>query len=275
MQVALRRIARGLAQDPDAQRVLADEARIWRALRHPNIVTVLDLGWQDADWFLVLELVEGATVDEVLRALGPMPIPEALCVAHRIALALGAAHELRIDGKALDVVHRDVKPANLLLGENGEVKLTDFGIARATDRLGRTAAGIVKGSLHFLAPEQVRKDPLDARTDLFALGCSLHTMLSCRPLIDLPKDHLLRVLARGDIPTPPLWMPAKIRSLLATLTAADPAHRPPTAAAAAELIAEALSPATPASIEAALGNRVSRFRAVSGSWPDAGGSCTQ
>ena len=259
-EVAVRRIARGVANDVEAQRVLLEEARIWVSLKHPNIVSVLDIGQHEGDWFTVLELVDGASIDELLRMLGPMPANEALCVAHRIALALAHAHNLTVFGRRMEVVHRDVKPANILVGSNGSVKLTDFGIARAVDRLGRTAAGIVKGSLHFLAPEQVLKDPLDGRTDVFALGCTLHTMLSCRPLLDLPKDHLLRVLARGDIPPPPAWMPEKVRALLMRLTAAKPDDRPAGALAASALIREVMSPATPEAVESQLAARIMKFR---------------
>ncbi len=240
-EVAIRRIARGVGNDADTQRVLLEEARIWVSLKHANIVRVLDIGQHEGDWFTVLELVDGASVDDLLRTLGPMPPADALTIAHRTALALAHAHDLTVFGKRMEVVHRDVKPANILVGANGVVKLTDFGIARAVDRLGRTAAGVVKGSLHFLSPEQVRKEPLDGRTDLFALGCTLHTMLTGEPLIDVPKDQVLRVLSRGDVPPPPAWLPEKIRALLRTLAAPLPADRPATAQLAAAQIAEALT----------------------------------
>ena len=259
-EVAIRRIARGVSNDADTQRMLLEEARIWVSLKHPNIVRVLDIGQHDGDWFTVLELVDGASIDDLLRALGPIAPDEALAIAHRTALALAHAHDLVVFGKRMEVVHRDVKPANILVGANGSVKLTDFGIARAIDRLGRTAAGVVKGSLHFLSPEQVRKEPLDGRTDLFALGCTLHTMLTGEPLIDVPKDQVLRVLARGDVPPPPAWLPEKVRALLKTLAAPTPAGRPATAQAAAALVLEAMSPTSLAAAEAELAARIAKFK---------------
>ncbi|HVO29209.1 MAG TPA: serine/threonine-protein kinase [bacterium] len=258
--VAVRRIAR--AVEGEAQKILLEEASIWVSLRHPNIVTVVDIGQHENDWFLVLELVDGPSVDDLLRAGGAISSRESLAIAHRVALALHASHTLTVYGRKMEVVHRDVKPANVLIGKSGAVKLTDFGIARAVDRLGRTNAGIVKGSLHFLAPEQVRKEPLDPRTDLFQLGCTLHTMLTCRPLIDLPKDPLLRTLARGDIPAAPLYLPDPAQHVLNALLAPEPADRPASAAAAADLIANALAPESPAAIEAALSARVKQFDAA-------------
>jgi serine/threonine protein kinase len=258
--VAIRRIASVASRDTEGQQAILKEAKMWLALRHPNVVSVLDVGETGGDWFQVLELVDGPSLDDLLRAMDPLPVNEALCIAQRIALGLAEAHGMTNSGKPRDVVHRDVKPGNILISSDGVAKLTDFGIARTNERLGRTAAGIVKGSLHFLSPEQVRKDDLDARTDLFLLGCTLHTTLTCRPLIDLPKNDALRALARGDIPVPPEWLPAKVRALLAMLTAANPKDRPRDATAVADRIRALMAPESPEEVEALLAARVALFR---------------
>ena len=230
-EVAIRRVARQIGQDQQVLAVLFDESRIWVTLRHPNIVTVIDIGQHEGDCFLVLELVEGLAANQLLLADDRLPLQEGLLIAADIADALHYGHEHTIAGRRVTVVHRDVKPANILVSVDGEVKLTDFGIARTNDRLGRTQAGVVRGSIHYLSPEQVKKEPLTARTDLFLLGCTLHTLLTGKPLLDLPKEAVLRLLDRGDVPPPDESLAPAARKLISLLTKADPAERPESAAA--------------------------------------------
>lgn len=245
-----------MQSDRVAQQILLEEARIWVALRHPNIVTVIDIGQHESDWFLVLELVDGAAADQVLHACGPIPVDEALCIVERVAKALSYAHRLQTLGKQIEVIHRDVKPANILISLDGKVKLTDYGIARTNDRLGQTKAGIVRGSLHYMAPEQVKRQTLDNRTDLFALGCTLHALLTGRPLISGPKEAVIRILQQGNIPDPPEEIPEEVRALLRDLTAADPDRRLPSADDVVEAARELLAPRTPEDVERDLARRV-------------------
>src|SRR5439155_10468787 len=182
----------------------------------------LEFGMRDTEWFFALELVDGASLSELLKQVDVLPVPEALLVAERVAQGLAHAHgKMDEKGMPLGIVHRDVKPANILVSALGQVKLTDFGIARAADRISRTQIGIVKGSIYFLSPEQARGETVDARSDLFSLACVLHVMLTGAALIDEDDDQaIFDALGAGRIPPPPATLPQAVRGLLASLTAA-------------------------------------------------------
>lgn len=257
--VAIRCVARGIGRDEHVLAILFEESRAWVTLRHPNIVSVVDIGEHGEDYFLVLELVDGLAASQLVLADGPLPVDEALLVAADIAGALHYAHSHSIAGRKVVVVHRDVKPANVLVSLDGEVKLTDFGIARTNDRLGRTAAGVVRGSLHYMSPEQIRKEDLTPRTDLFALGCTLHNLLTGLALIDLPKDAIFRLLGRGDIPPPSEDLPPEVREVISELTAGDPALRPTDARVASDRL-RALAGDSDGSVRARLAARVRAAR---------------
>ncbi len=266
-QVAIKRIAR--FGDPDLAAMLVDEARIWVRLQHPNIVRVVDFGEEAGDWFLALELVEGATAGRLI-ADGPLETRLALCIGERVARALAYAHSLaREDGAPLGIVHRDVKPANILVSTSGEVKLTDFGIARAADRVTRTVAGVIKGSVPFLSPEQVREEKIDGRSDLFSLGCTLHLLLTGEYLIPGTREAMLTTLGRGAIPAPRAEIPAAVRALIAALTANDPKRRPASAADVARQLRQMLLPESPEDLEPMLGALVRR---ATGDRPSRGGA---
>jgi len=147
------------------------EARAVARLAHPNIVALHDVGIDDGRPFLVMELVDGRSVAELLEE-GPLPPASAVAIAAQTCDGLGAAH-------AAGVIHRDIKPANLLLTDTGVVKICDFGIARLHDTAGDTTlSGVAPplGSYKYLAPEQATGAPTDARTDLYALGCTLYAI---------------------------------------------------------------------------------------------------
>jgi eukaryotic-like serine/threonine-protein kinase len=146
------------------------EARAVAQLSHPNIVTVIDRGEADGRQFIVFEYVEGRTLKDVVDA-GPLDVAEALGVTIAIARGLGFAHEHGI-------VHRDVKPQNVILDGEGEVKVTDFGIARSLDVEGVTESGTVLGTSNYIAPEQASGQPVDLRTDVYSLGVVLFELLT-------------------------------------------------------------------------------------------------
>ncbi len=180
--VAIKTIAPRLATDPEVLARFQREARVIASLSHPNVLAIFDVGSQDDVWFLVTELLEGETLrDRIAR--GPLPWRSAAQIAADVARGLAAAH-------ARGVVHRDLKPANVFLTADGRVKILDFGLARqvpspsATDDTqslsltDATAAGAVMGTVGYMSPEQVRGLPVDARSDIFSLGCLLHEMLA-------------------------------------------------------------------------------------------------
>jgi serine/threonine protein kinase len=173
--VCLKRLRPALAADPAQRAHFADEARVLSRLCHPNVLCVLDAGTDLEGPFLVTELVDGLDLRRLLVWLSdlgePMPEPIALRIAHDVAEALAHAH-------GHGVVHRDVTPANVLLGREGRVVLIDFGIARSDAQTQRTRTGLVKGKAAYMAPEQALGSKLDARTDLFALGVMLFEMLA-------------------------------------------------------------------------------------------------
>jgi serine/threonine-protein kinase len=147
------------------------EARAAAGLSHPNVVAVFDSGSDDGTHFIVTELVEGETLADRLRREGPMPQAEAIAVAVDICRALAAAHDRGL-------IHRDIKPGNVMLLPDGRVKVVDFGIARAAGSDTLTGTGVVLGSTAYLSPEQAGGQPVDQRADLYALGCVLYEMLT-------------------------------------------------------------------------------------------------
>jgi eukaryotic-like serine/threonine-protein kinase len=161
-----------------------DEARITSQLHHANIVDVYDFGVEDGQPYLVFEYIDGldlhALIELAARQKKRMPLELALHITAEIAHALAHAHEARDrDGNALGIIHRDVNPNNILVSWTGDVRLTDFGIARGQTRMAqRTAVGLTKGTLHYMSPEQLAGGPVDARADIFSLGCVLHRLIA-------------------------------------------------------------------------------------------------
>ncbi len=170
-QVAIKVLAPPFDRDSDFVERFRREARAAAGLSHPNIVAVFDSGSDDGTHFIVTELVEGETLADRLRREGPMPSADAVAVAVDIARALAAAH-------ARGLIHRDIKPGNVMLLPNGGVKVVDFGIARAAGSDTLTNTGVVLGSTAYLSPEQAGGQPVDERADLYALGCVLYEMLT-------------------------------------------------------------------------------------------------
>jgi eukaryotic-like serine/threonine-protein kinase len=150
------------------------EARAAAALAHPAVVAVYDTGADEATRFIVMEWVSGRSLATILRDRGPFEPASAIQIAATVADALAAAH-------AAGIVHRDVKPANVMVTEDGAVKVLDFGIARALDATGLTHASSVLGSAPYMAPEQARGEPADERSDIYSLGCLLYALLTGRP----------------------------------------------------------------------------------------------
>ena len=191
-QVVLKRILPALAADPSFVRMLVDEAHIASTLNHGNLVQVLDLGKSGDEFFLVLEFVDGWSLEHVRKraqkARMKMPVPLILHVTSALCRALAYVHTRKRDGRALGIVHRDVTPQNVLLSREGEVKLADFGIAKAIGKTEKSATGIIKGKFAYMSPEQSVGGELDARSDLFSVGTMLYVLTTGRKPFDGPTD---------------------------------------------------------------------------------------
>lgn len=178
--VVLKRILPALAQDPSFVRMLVDEAHIASTLNHSNLVQVLDLGRSADQYFLVLEFVDGWSLEQVRRraqqAKLKLPLPLALSIVSALCRGLAYVHTRERQGRPLGIVHRDVTPQNVLLSQQGEVKLADFGIAKAVDKSEKSAKGVIKGKFAYMSPEQTRAAALDARSDLFSVGTVLYLL---------------------------------------------------------------------------------------------------
>jgi eukaryotic-like serine/threonine-protein kinase len=186
-----------LGADPAFRDRFRREAQAAAALSHPNVVTVHDWGETPEGAYLVLQLVDGPSLREVLRTRGRLSPREALAVLGPAAAGLAAAHEA-------DLVHRDVKPENVLLGRDGTVRITDFGLARAAASATTTfGAGVLVGSPHYLSPEAVRLEPLDARSDVYALGVVLFECLTGQPPHQADSPFATAVAhTANDVPPP-------------------------------------------------------------------------
>ena len=230
--VAIKRIFPHLLDRTRFVRMFTDEAKIAAQLIHPNIVQIYDLGSEAGVPYIAMEYVEGRDLFEVLERLGQrdqqLPAGFAVRVVLQLCRGLHHAHEFcRADGASMEIVHRDVSPRNILLGTGGEVKLADFGVARARDREEHTEHGIIKGKVRYLSPESARGQEIDRRSDLFSLGTVLFEMLTMRPLFDAESqlDTLLAV-RNGEIDES-RWrgVPAPLRLVLRQALRADPAQR--------------------------------------------------
>ena len=185
--VAIKIVHQELAKDPKFIRMFLDEARLAVLIQHPNVVQVEELLEVGGTYMMVMEYVHGTSLFDVLRRLarqGRRLSPEiAVWIASRVADGLHAAHELRApDGRLLEVVHRDISPQNILLSYSGHVKVIDFGIAKSQQRTDLTRTGVIRGKLGYMSPEQANAQPVDRRTDVYALGIVLWEMLTSRRL---------------------------------------------------------------------------------------------
>ena len=225
--VVLKRIHSAFNADEQLRNMLIDEAHISMTLHHNNVVQVLDLGRAGGRLFLVLELVDGWDLQRVLERAGMMgqgmPPGLALHVMTEVCRALSYAHgRTGDDGKPLGIIHRDVSPENVLLSEQGEVKLADFGIAKAMSKaMGkreRTATGVIKGKLAFMSPEQALARPLDVRSDVFSFGTMLYAVATgVRPFEAKTDYEVFARVQRAIYTAPEVVKPDLPPSLVAVI----------------------------------------------------------
>ncbi len=217
--VAIKLLGAGLANQPGFTHRFRDEARHTAALSHPNIATVYDYGEDDGASWLVMELVHGTPLSAIISQGAQSPQRTAAIIA-QAADALQAAHDA-------GVIHRDVKPANILVRPDGVVKLTDFGIARAVDAAPLTRTGEVMGTAQYIPPEQAMGHPVGPASDLYSLACVAHEMLTGRRAFD-DGSAVATAMAHVHKPPPglPPSVPAGMASVIMASLAKDPANRP-------------------------------------------------
>jgi len=197
--VAIKVLREVYSTDPKFVTRFQREAKAASSLQHPNIVQVYDYGQSDGNYFIVMELVEGTDLRRYLRSRGVLAIDRAIIIAHDVALGLGAAHRRAI-------VHRDVKPQNILVGRDGSIKLTDFGIASVykdinAERL--TTTGMTLGTVQYYAPEQAQGEIVNPAADVYALGIVMYEMLTGRTPFDGDTPVAVAMQHIQDIPVPP------------------------------------------------------------------------
>jgi len=238
-EVAVKVLSPQYAVDPEFLARFEREARHAAAVSHPRLVTVFDCGVERGTPFIVMELVAGRTLRQVMDETGALPPGQAVTVAAAVCEGLEAAH-------AAGLVHRDITPANIVLN-GGEVKILDFGIARADGTRAATATGAVLGTAAYLSPEQAAGQQAGPQSDLYSLGCVLFEMLAGRPPFTADSAVGLAYRQVHDDPGPPsAWrpgLPPRLDHITALLLAKDPAARPPSAAAARADLLAALTPA--------------------------------
>ena len=247
-RVAIKRLHAALADDPDMVARFAREATIAARLDHPAVCQVHELDEDDGGCFIVMEYLDGITLatalKELARARWLLPLPVVLRITRALCAGLHAAHELRgDDGAPLNLIHRDVSPSNVVLTAAGQVKLLDFGVAK-TDHV-RTHVGQVRGKPGYMSPEQLARQPLDRRSDVYALGIVLYECLTSSRLFPQGRVADPALAAEVHIPDPravrPDLPPAAVQVLDRSL-AHDVDARYPTAAALAAAFAAAISP---------------------------------
>jgi len=234
-QVVIKRIRSALADDPSFVQMFIAEARVASKLNHANVVHIFDFDQHEDSYYLAMEYVRGKSLAEVHRRVRTLnkPFPPVLAaqIALEVARGLAYAHRLTDHGQLLGLVHRDVTPHNVLISFEGAVKLTDFGIAKASNRA--STAGMLKGKFAYMSPEQARGDPVDSRTDLFALGITLWELLTGGRLFDGDSDvAVLRAVQEREITSPSSINHAVDSALAEVVLAAlqrDPARRIQTA----------------------------------------------
>ncbi|WP_371745604.1 protein kinase [Myxococcus sp. CA033] len=206
--VVLKRILPYLSEEPEFVQMFLDEARIAAQLSHPNIVQVHELGKEGDNIFIAMEYVEGVDLRRVmaeeLKFGATVPCGVAARICSLVAAGLDYAHQSRgVDGRPLELIHRDVSPQNVMIGYDGRVKLVDFGIAKAGAFMERSKPGVIKGKFLYLAPEQVSQERLDHRADIFALGTMLYEITTGKQPFAKPTTEGILYAIRFDDPTAP------------------------------------------------------------------------
>jgi eukaryotic-like serine/threonine-protein kinase len=233
----VKRILPHFSDDPQFVQMFLGEARLAAELNHPNLVQIFDFGEVNGQYFIAMEFIEGPNLRVLNRELrvttGPLPMAMAARIITLAAEGLHFAHELKDDqGQLINLVHRDISPDNILVSRQGGVKVVDFGIAKAANQVNLTKSGMIKGKLAYMPPEQLAREPLDRRADIYALGVVLYELVCGEMPFDatsevsiiqalMGQEPLLRAIAkRPDVPPP-------LDDIIARCLEKDPGNRFP------------------------------------------------
>ena len=261
--VAIKMVLPDLGRDPQFVQMFLEEARLGAALSSPHLVQVFDFGEEGGTYYLAMEYVDGIDLSALLGETGPLALPLGLHLGGELCAALRDLHgAVDAEGRPLHIVHRDVNPGNVLLSSGGDVKLGDFGIAKARARSLRTERGVIKGKLAYLAPEQVRGEEVDGRADLYAVGLILFEALTGQRYLEASTDAaLLRIAAAPGFRPPSMLradLPAWLDRVLERALAPEAARRYPDAETLREALRSAGAPGDPADLRRQLGELVRR-----------------
>ncbi len=266
-QLVVKRMRPELSARKDAVRMFLDEARICSSLFHPNLVQVFDLGQVEDTYFIAMEFVDGPHLGRLVRHLirGGEKLPLVLCtyIVHGVALGLHHAHEAKDPhtGQGLGIVHRDISPHNILVSRFGDVKVVDFGVAKATGRKSETKSGVVKGKVFYMSPEQVLGDDIDRRSDIFSLGIVLFEIATGRRLFKQKSDLVsMQLITQEDAPSASAFNPDvddELAGIIARSLRRNREERTPTMEALAAELATWISRQTQKHLQTELGDWVS------------------
>lgn len=254
--VALKAMHAHYAADATFSRMFVDEARISAALRHPNIVSTLDVITTGGNLLLVMEYIEGETLSELFEIAAArgeaLPHDVGCTIVHDLLLGLHYAHTASDDdGRPLGIIHRDVSPQNVMIGRDGLARVCDFGIAKARGNFHTTETEAVRGKIPYMAPEQLQGKPIDARVDVYSVGVILWEVLTGQRLFEGDSVALISRILTERIPAPSSIddsIPPELDAIVLKALARNPAHRFDSALEMAEAIAEIVPPANRATV---------------------------
>ena len=252
--LVIKRILNHLSENDEFVEMFIDEAKISVELQHPNIVQIFDFGKTGDNWYIAMELVEGKDTKGILRRLARrrklMPLEFAVLIAHEMCKGLDYAHKkCDLRGQPLDIIHRDISPSNIIVGYSGQVKVADFGIAKAQKSTYTTKDGVLKGKFEYMSPEQARGEAVTPQSDVFACGIILHEMLTGRRLFKTDSDvQTLEKIKAGGYPKPSEinpQVPSSMDAIVMKALSVDAATRFADARQMQAALLEELYPQTP------------------------------
>jgi eukaryotic-like serine/threonine-protein kinase len=278
--VAIKRLHAQFAKDPDFVGMFLDEARLASRIRHPNVVSILEVVAEEGELFLVMDFVQGEALSRLVRTVrGGMPIPIAVSIVVGVLEGLHAAHEARGElDMPLSIVHRDVSPQNILVGVNGVAHLIDFGVAKAVGNSRMTRDGHIKGKIAYMAPEQIVSAPIDRRADVYSAGVILWEALTGTRLFSTAETEvsLLHQALYGTVEPPSIHrrdVSPELDAIVLRGLAREPDQRFATARDMAQALEQAVASAAPrdvglwvqATAGASLRNRAARVAEIEAS----------